>query len=181
MRTRYQGFIWIGPTLPHPIQTPDNPTAPSRDLWDNIVTSLRTSRAAFVQASLPNLFGAHVGAEVDSATLARFERIVDQADALAIERCVQMLGHDFTDQLTALKTESVLILQGDSDKSLPYEAGAKLIEALIPSARVSMYEKAGHGLYLTHAAKVMDDILAFVKSPEAHTNPEAVFADRTRT
>jgi non-heme chloroperoxidase len=174
----------MGPTLPYPIQTPDNPSAPSRDLWDNILTSLRTSRAAFVQASLPNPFSAHTGTEVEPATLARFERIIDHADALAIERCLRMLDHDFTSKPTALKTASVLIRQGDSDQNMPYEAGTKMIEALIPGARVSMYEKAGHGLYLTHAAKVVDDILGFVERVEVdartNTNTEAAFADRSR-
>lgn len=159
-----QGFIWIGGSLPHPLQTAENPSAPSRELWDSILTGLRTSRASFVQASLPNVFGAHVGTEVDAAVLARFERIVDQADSLAMERCVQIItSYDFTERLKALAGKPLLVLQGDSDNGMPHEAGTRWIEGLIPNARVSMYEKAGHGLYLTHAGKVIEDIVGFVK------------------
>lgn len=127
---------------------------------------LRISRASFVHASLPNLFGAHVGVEVDATVLARFERIVDAAESLAIERCVQIItSFDFTEKLKLL-TEAgkpLLILQGDSDQGMPYEAGTKVIKRLVPSARVTMFEKAGHGLYLTHVERVIDEIVGFVK------------------
>ncbi len=164
-----QGFIWIGPSLPYPVQTAENPSAPPSELWDAILTSLRTSRASFAHASLPNVFGAHVGIEVDATTLARFERIVDAADSLAMERCVQIIASsDFTEKLRAMAGvgKSLLVLQGDSDQGMPYEAGTKLIQALVPDSRVSMYEKAGHGLYLTHTPKVIDEILGFVKDAE---------------
>lgn len=112
---------------------------------------------------MPNVFGAHAGQEIDAAVLARFERIVDSADLLAIERCVQIItSFDFTDKLKAWSRMPLLILQGDSDQGMPYEAGAKLIEAMVPNTRVRLYEKAGHGLYLTHADKVIGDLLGFV-------------------
>jgi non-heme chloroperoxidase len=166
-----QGFIWIGPSLPYPLQTAENPTAPSRELWDSIRTGLRTSRASFVHASLPNVFGAHAGTEVDAAVLARFERIVGAADSLALERCVQIISSfDFTDKLKLLTGNPLLVLQGDADQGMPYEAGAKLIEGLVPNVRVSIYEKAGHGLYLTNAEKVIEEILGFVKGVDKHKN-----------
>ncbi len=160
----HQGFIWSGPALPFPLQTAENPSAPSRELWDSILTGLRTARATFARVSLPNVFGAHAGTEVDAPTLARFERIVDDADSLAVERCVQIItSYDFTEKLKALAGTPLLVLQGDSDQGMPYEAGTRWIEALVPNTRVSMYEKAGHGLYLSHAGRVVEDILGFVK------------------
>lgn len=113
---------------------------------------------------MPNVFGALVGREIDAPTLARFEGIVNDADSLAVERCVQIItSYEFTEKLKALAGTPLLVLQGDSDQGMPYEAGTKWIEALVPKTRVSMYEKAGHGLYLTHAEKVVEEILGFVK------------------
>jgi non-heme chloroperoxidase len=146
------------------LQTPENPSAPPRELWNAILTGFRTARASFVTASMPNLFGAHVGTIVDATIMARFERIVDAADSLALERCVQiMTAYDFTEKLKALAGTPLLVLQGDSDQSMPYEAGVRLIETLVPDTRVSMYEKGAHGIYVTHAQKVVDDILGFVQ------------------
>ncbi|ERF74978.1 hypothetical protein EPUS_08519 [Endocarpon pusillum Z07020] len=159
-----KGFIWIGPALPYPLQTAENPSAPSRELWDSILSGLRTARATFTRVSLPNVFGALAGTEIDAPTLARFERIVDDADSLAMERCVQIIAScDFTEKLKALAGTSLLVLQGDSDQGMPYEAGTKWIEALVPNTQVSLYEKAGHGLYLTHAERVIEEILGFVR------------------
>lgn len=161
----------MGPALPYPLQTAENLSAPSRELWDSILTSLRTARATFARVSLPNVFGALAGTEVDAPTLARFERIVDDADSLAMERCVQIItSYDFTEKLKALAGAALLVLQGDSDQGMPYEAGTKWIEALVPDTRVSMYEKAGHGLCLTHAEKVVEEILDFVKGMKKQRN-----------
>ena len=53
---------------------------------------------------------------------------------------------------------------------MPASASAYLIEKLIPDGlcQVNMYEKAAHGLYLTHAGKVMGDILAFISAASTH-------------
>lgn len=131
------------------------------------MSGFRASRASFARVSLPNVFAAHAGQEIDGAVLARFERIVDAADSLAVERCVQIItSFDFTHKLEALVGMPLLILQGDSDQGMPYEAGTKLIETLVPNTQVNMYEKAGHGLYLTHAKKVIEDMLCFIKGIE---------------
>ena len=58
--------------------------------------------------------------EVDEAILLRYEHIVQQADSLAIERCVQIMTHkDFTADLTKLgceKSVQILLLHGDRDQ-----------------------------------------------------------------
>lgn len=45
---------------------------------------------------------------------------------------------------------------------MPAEASASLIPQLAKQARVKIYNKAAHGLYLTHANEVLRDILDFV-------------------
>lgn len=45
---------------------------------------------------------------------------------------------------------------------MPYEASSRLIGELVPGAEVKVYEKAAHGLYLTHKGQVLEDLLGFV-------------------
>lgn len=45
---------------------------------------------------------------------------------------------------------------------MPAEASAALIPRYATQAQVKIYEKAAHGLYVTHADQVLEDILAFV-------------------
>lgn len=162
----------MGASLPFPIPTPTNPQAPSRELWDSILLGLRTNRAAFVKASIPGIFGAQEGGPgvvLEPAALEQYENIIGQADALAMERCVQIITHkDFTQDLKSFAQEAgekakVLILHGDSDYGMPYEASGKIVADILGSnAEARIYEKAAHGLYLTHQERVLKDILEFV-------------------
>ncbi|MCJ1254749.1 hypothetical protein MMC24_002565 [Lignoscripta atroalba] len=140
--------------------------APSRELWDSILESVRQARPEFVHAALPGVFGMQLGVEVGGKTLQHFEQIVDQADALAMERCIQIIiTVDFTRELEKLAISSevpVMILHGESDQGMPFEASTKLIEELMPRTQVKIYGKAGHGLYLTHTQQVLEDILGFL-------------------
>lgn len=49
---------------------------------------------------------------------------------------------------------------------MPASASADLIKKLMPEElyEVKIYDKASHGLYLTHADQVMRDLLDFVVS-----------------
>jgi pimeloyl-ACP methyl ester carboxylesterase len=45
---------------------------------------------------------------------------------------------------------------------MPAEASASLVPQIAKQARVKIYKNAAHGLYLTHANEVLEDILDFV-------------------
>ncbi|ODH47337.1 hypothetical protein GX48_06571 [Paracoccidioides brasiliensis] len=47
VRSNCMGFFWVGPALPFPLATPENPTAPSRELWDSMLEGFRKSRADY--------------------------------------------------------------------------------------------------------------------------------------
>jgi non-heme chloroperoxidase len=106
-------------------------------------------RPAFAHVALPGVFGVPVGVKVDEHTLAHYERIVEMADAQAMERCTQIIStFDFTELLTHLGNEfevPLMVLHGDSDQGMPYEASTKLVEKIIPRTQAKVYEVAGHG------------------------------------
>lgn len=188
-RDKCKGFIWLGPSLPYPLQTESNPTAPPRDLWDAILGGLRDDRYGFTRAAMPGIFGHKTvdGVIVKEETLQAFEGIVGMADPVAMERCIDIITtRDFRDDLKELSTQigkgkgelGLLILHGDSDQGMlrsdvitymlicpgmPYEASSAIIKDLVPDADVRVYEKAAHGLYLTHKEQVLRDVLSFVK------------------
>jgi non-heme chloroperoxidase len=106
---------------------------------------------------------------LEAAVLDLYERIIGQADGLAMERCVQIItDKDFTQDLRRLAQEAreivkVLILHGDSDHGMPYEASGKIVANILEhKAETKLYEKAAHGLYLTHQERVLKDILGFL-------------------
>lgn len=134
-----QGFIWLGPSLPFPLATEANPSAASRELWDTILSSFRQDRAGFTRSALPGVFGIpfDIGVEVPEAVLQKFEAMVAQADALAIERCVQIVSHkDFTEDLKRLDGKDVrlLVIHGDSDQSKSWSMCVQQLRSISDAA-----------------------------------------------
>lgn len=126
LKPRCRGFVWLGASLPFPLRTPANPTAPPRELWDAILKGFRDDRVAFVRAAIPGVFGEPfgIGVEVAPTVKERFEGIVARADALAIERCVQIIAAtDLTDVVKGLDCLDgvngvrLLVVHGDNDQS----------------------------------------------------------------
>lgn len=170
LKDKCRGFIWLGPSLPYPVQTNDNPKAPSMELWKNIAMGLRADRVGFAREGLKGVIGTNlnIGVEVKDTVMERFEGIINQADALAIERCIDIITNkDFRGELKTLdRSKRILVLHGDNDKGMPAEASAHLINDYAEHAVVKIYENSAHGLYLTHAERVIEDILAFVLASE---------------
>ena len=97
--------------------------------------------------------------------------MIAQADGLAMERCVQIItSMDFKKHLERLGGAEggdvkALIVQGDSDQGMPYEATGKMVTDILGSkAHAEVYEKAAHGLYSTHQERLLKDILGFTKT-----------------
>jgi non-heme chloroperoxidase len=67
---------------------------------------------------------------------------------------------DYRPDLRSLKTRT-LVIHGDQDASAPLERTGRPSAALIPGARLVVYEGAPHGLFLTHKDRLNDDLRAF--------------------
>jgi pimeloyl-ACP methyl ester carboxylesterase len=57
-----------------------------------------------------------------------------------------------------------LVIHGDKDASAPLELTGRVSAALIPGARLSLYEGAPHGLFLTHIDRLNAELAAFAKA-----------------
>lgn len=81
--------------------------------------------------------------------LRQHERIVEDADGLAIQRCAHIVREsDFKDKLLRLGEDSqvpILCVHGDSDTGAPYEKSTKVVKEIIPRVQVELYEQAAHG------------------------------------
>ncbi|KAE8385797.1 Alpha/Beta hydrolase protein [Aspergillus alliaceus] len=161
-----KGFVWLSPALPYPLQTPNNPLAPSQAVWDSILDGFRSSRADFTQSALPGALVGGTGLEIPAPTLQRYVNMVGEADGLALERCMVIVPHtDLTSLLVKLGETAappIMCIHGDSDAGTPYEATAKLLKEILPEMGLKLYEKGAHALQITHKSQLQDDILEFV-------------------
>lgn len=140
--------------MPFPLQTADHPLSPSRELWDSILGGLRDNRAAFVSESLPGVFAIQAGNEIHPKTLEHFERIVAEADGLAIVKTVEIFNQPAEAAIKKLAESPVqipiLAVHGDSDQGMPLEASAQIVKEMVPWVDLKVYETAGHGTCFDH-------------------------------
>jgi non-heme chloroperoxidase len=64
------------------------------------------------------------------------------------------------------------VIHGTRDASAPIDVTGRPTAALIPGARLSIYEGGPHGLFVTHRDRLTADLLAFASEP-ATSDPAA--------
>lgn len=54
-------------------------------------------------------------------------------------------------------------MHGTRDASAPIDLTGRPTAALIPGARLEVYDEAPHGLFMTHAARLNEDLRRFAE------------------
>ena len=144
-----RGLVFLGPSLPVPMQTSRKSAGPPRAFWDSLLTDLREDRWRRLRTALSYVWGEAGEAMLSAEEKMRYEAMAVEADPFALERTVQIfLGRDFTD-LIQDKGPSfafpLLILHGGADAANPVEAGPGLLREYVPDTTVKIYDDAAHG------------------------------------
>ena len=86
-----------------------------------------------------------------------------RTSAQALLECNRTLtAADFRAELQAV-TVPTLVVHGRHDMTCPLELTGHPTAALVPGARLAVYEGAPHGLFLTHMDSLNADLLAFAR------------------
>lgn len=137
-------------SLPYPTATPEFPQGTTKETWDQVIDKIREDRAGFMSEVFKGPLGVGNN-EVPDKLMGRIERMADVADALAVERSVQLFsGYDFSETLATLNQESklpVLLLHGDSDAGTPVEVTAWRVAQILPRSKLKVYQNASHSKY----------------------------------
>ena len=83
------------------------------------------------------------------------------ASAHAALRCVTACLEDFRGDLATI-TIPVLVIHGDQDRVLPYEATSRRLPALLKNARSTVIAGGPHAIIWTHADEVNQALLDFI-------------------
>lgn len=159
-RRRVARLAMIGPTTPLMARRSDNPGGIDPAVFDAFVEGeLRQDWPGWL-ARNARPFG---GPDVPQEALDRVISLALQASPRALEAFYRELTTaDFREELPRLDLP-VLVIQGDRDATSPLELTGRPTAALVPGARLLVYEGAPHGLFLSHTARLNADLLAFVR------------------
>ncbi len=156
---RIRRLALIGSTLPFMTKTADNPDGIDPAL-------LEQSRRSVFMKDFPTVLQDNlrpfVVAETSPATLDWVRTMMQQCSlkaAMDLNRA--LTSTDFRAELPKF-TLSTLIIHGDRDVSAPLNITAHKTARLLPNAQTRIYEGAPHGLMLTHAARLNQDLREFI-------------------
>jgi non-heme chloroperoxidase len=163
---RVAKLVMVGTSTPLLAQTDDNdnPDGIPAAIFHQQVTEFLRDRPAWIRAAAPGFIGRHVDVRVSDEVYEWGIGITEAASPLAASEMLRLFP--FTDsraELAAL-TVPTLVIHGDSDAGNPVELCGRRTADLLPNAELKVYERAAHGLMLTHPAELNTDIVAFVKA-----------------
>lgn len=145
-------------------KTDDNPDGAAPDsLLADFQAQIRADRPAFVDGFLTNFFA--VGDRTDLVSEATRRYCLDIAEFASpkgTHDCVAAWGTDFRKDLEGVSIP-VLVIHGDSDGIVPFEASGKRVGEMIDGAQVVLVEDAPHGLNVTHPEEFNRALLGFLQ------------------
>jgi pimeloyl-ACP methyl ester carboxylesterase len=98
---------------------------------------------------------------VSQAVLDWHQTVTSLAAPNATRDCATAFAKtDFRADLSAVKVPT-LVIHGDSDQTVPFEASGERTAKLIPQAELKVYKGAPHGLFFTDKDQLTTDLLAF--------------------
>lgn len=158
--------VFVAANPPFPLRTEGNPDgALDEAAVDAFQQGIRADRVAFLDRFMTGFFA--VGDRTDLVSeqyRAHNVSIAASASPKALLDCARIaFTTDFRQDLKAL-TMPTLVIHGDSDPVVPFEATGKRTAEAVENSRLVLVPDAPHGLNVTHAEVFNAELLAFLRS-----------------
>lgn len=155
----------LGAVTPIFGQTADNPEGVKAEVFSGIRAGLAADRAQFIDDFSTVFFGTNrPGTKVSPGVLKQTLFIALHASIKGTIDCVTAFAEtDFRPDMAKIDVPT-LVVHGDDDQVVPFEATGKRAAALVKGSTLKVYAGAPHALATTHADQLNEDLLAFVKS-----------------
>jgi non-heme chloroperoxidase len=151
---------------PFPLKTPDNPGGIDRSVFDRLTARIAADRPAAMKDFLDRSYNIDLlgGDRVSDQAWQNSFYAALAASAHAALRCVTACLEDFRGDLARV-TIPVLVIHGDQDRVLPYQATSRRLPALLANARSTIITGGPHAIIWTHADEVNQALLDFTAHP----------------
>ena len=155
---RVARLVLVAPTTPFIVQTEDNPDAVPRAMVD--------AQNAAIAQDFPKWMGENEAPffvpDTPEATRAWVREMMLSVPLPVALACRKTISSADLRAAARAIVRPTLIVHGDKDASAPLELTGAKTARLIKGSRLAVYEGAPHALPLTHSARLMADLLAFM-------------------
>ncbi len=160
---RVKKVVLVGAVPPLMLQTKDNPKGLPLSAFDAIREGVTNNRSQFYKDLATPFFGNNrAGAQVPEGVLNQFWLWSMQVGLKGAIDCIKAFSEtDFTEDLKKIDVPT-LFIHGDDDQIVPIVAAAIPASKLVKGSVLKVYEKADHGLMVTHKDRFHADLEAFI-------------------
>jgi non-heme chloroperoxidase len=160
---RVTAAVLVAPLLPFLLKTADNPGGIDRRVFDGLTARIAADRPAVMKDFMDRSYNVDLlgGSRVSDQAWQNSFYVAISTSAHAALRCVTACREDFRRNLATI-TVPVLVIQGDQDRVLPYEATGGRLPALLGHARSVVIAGGPHAVIWTHADQVNRALLDFI-------------------
>jgi len=174
---RVSAAVLVAPLLPFLLKTHDNPGGIDRSVFDGLTVRVAADRPAAMKDFLDDSYNVDLlgGSRVSDQAWQNSFYVAISASAHAALGCVTACLEDFRGDLATISVP-VLVIHGDQDRVLPYQATSRRLPALLKNARFTVIAGGPHAIIWTHADEVNQALLDFIAHPDQagrqHSGPE---------
>ena len=163
---RVRAAVLVAPLLPFLLKTHDNPDGIDRSVFDGMTARIVVDRPAAMKDFMDRSYNIDLlgGSRVSDQAWQNSFYVAISASAHAALRCVTACLEDFRGGLAAISIP-ILIIHGDQDRVLPYEATGSRLPALLKNTRSTVIPGGPHAIIWTHAHEVNQALLDFIAHP----------------
>ena len=174
---RVSAAVLVAPLLPFLLKTGDNPDGIDRSVFDGIAARIAADRPAAMKDFLDDSYNVDLlgGSRVSDQAWQNSFYVAISASAHAALGCITACLEDFRGDLAKISIP-VLVIHGDQDRVLPYQATSSRLAALLRNTRSTVIAGGPHAIIWTHADEVNQALLHFIAHPgpaaTRHSRPE---------
>ena len=160
---RVRAAALVAPLLPFLLKTSDSPEGIDRSVFDGITARIVADRPAAMKDFIDRSYNMDLlgGGRVSDQAWQNSFYVAISASAHAALGCVTACQEDFRGDLAEISIP-ILVIHGDQDRVLPYEATSRRLPALLDNARSAIIAGGPHAIIWTHANEVNQALLDFI-------------------
>ena len=160
---RVRAAALVAPLLPFLLKTSDSPEGIDRSVFDGITARIAADRPAAMKDFMDRSYNMDLlgGGRVSDQAWQNSFYVAISASAHAALGCVTACQEDFRGDLAEISIP-ILVIHGDQDRVLPYEATSRRLPALLDNARSAIIAGGPHAIIWTHANEVNQALLDFI-------------------
>jgi non-heme chloroperoxidase len=157
--------ILVASIVPYMLKTADNALGIDQTVFNGMGQLIAEDRAKFWSGFFKDFYGVGPQSQPVSDEVLEWSRdVAMQASLKATLDCAKAFSStDFRPDLPAFRVPT-LIIHGTGDKTVPIDVSARQAAKGIAGSTLIEYEGGPHGLLASHKARIISDVLEFVRS-----------------